>query len=337
MSKQDTGLPQRWGRLWWVVALVMLSLVVGAALKFAGTTKQITPELSATEKGTFPETGKETAGVGRSSDEALITRRDAGGGEIAASSAPVSERKPMVQREPPLTQETEPAASAIATLMPLAESGRADAMNELARRLMGCKNYVDVTESSIRRNVLQRFYSRNGREPAGDEELTQIAGQIEGVTRTAERCRDIDPALMDSRIGWMERAARAGDVGAMLDYPGYALNDMRSYDDVLHNFDEVARRRQLAGELLRGAMDRGACIDALPILADAYSGQKGRYGWLFKPDAYLALVYAEAAAQAGISQERLATARQNLPDPARQAAAAEQGRALMVGKCAGSY
>lgn len=328
MSEQDTGLPPRRGRAWWVFGVVLVVAALAAALLMYRRESASPAAALPNDASAFARAGGEPSvpepGV---ASVAASPLRDSEGDEPVP---PPTSRG--TQRQPPLTAASEPAASAIATLLPLAESGRADAMAELAQRLMACRNYVGRDEASIRRGALQRFYRRRGYEPGSDAELTQIAGDIERETAMADRCRDIDPALMDSRIDWMERAAKAGDIGAMLDYPGYALHDMRTVDDVLMNFEEVGRRRQLAGELLRGALDRGAC-EALPMLAQAYSGGRNRYDWLFKADPYLGLVYAEAAAQAGVTDGGLARARERLIDPARQGAAATQGAALAARHC----
>lgn len=215
----------------------------------------------------------------------------------------------------------------------MVEAGRADAMAELAGRLIECRRFVDRSDESLRREAIRRFGMRNRRTPTSDADLDQIATAIEADSRRVEHCRDIDPVLMDTRVSLLERAARAGDIGAMIDYAGMGLHDLRSPDDLRVHFDEVARRRQLAGDLLRGALARGAC-EALPILSDAYAGGRGQHNWLFTPDPFQRLVYAEAASQANLGQQALDRARANVVDPDRQRAAAAQGATIAKRHCA---
>lgn len=253
-------------------------------------------------------------------------------GDSSGSSAISPTPRRDNQRKPSIVDNTIPTADAIKVLLPLAESGRTDAMNELALRLVWCSRFVGSDEAVIRRNVLRNFYSQKGHEPENDDDLGTVAKWINDETQLLEGCRGIDPALMDKRIDWMERAANGGDIAALLSYGANALNDMHGRDDILMNFDEVARRRQLAGQYLRTALNRGAC-EALLTLSVAYTGNYGPYDWLFKPDAYLALVYAEAAVRTGIRPSVPAKTLAGVKDPARQATASAQGAALAARHC----
>lgn len=223
-------------------------------------------------------------------------------------------------------------ADAVKILLTLAESGRSDAMHELAYRLNRCRNYVGGNDESVRRRVLQRFYAQSGHEPSSEKELEDVAALINEEAAMLDQCRGLDPALMASRVDWMERAADGGDIRALLYYGSNALNDMRSNNDILTNLDEVVRRRQLARGYLQKALDRGAC-DALLLLSDTYSGREGPYNWLYKPDAYLSLVYADAAFSAGVINDVWQSRIDALADPAKRAAAAAQGAQLAARHC----
>ena len=237
-----------------------------------------------------------------------------------------------LQGGPPIVDGAIPNAEAIRILLQMAEAGRADAMREMANRLIRCRDRVDGDEASIRRNALSRFYVRNGREPQSDEELSEIAEQMNYAAAMSDYCRGLDPALMASRVDWMERAAQGGDVGALLGYGGKALDDMRDFDDVLINFDEVARRRQLASSFLHAALNRGAC-SALVMLSSAYSGRRDPYDWLYKADPYLSLVYAEAAVHGGVISEVLPETSAGVQDLAKRAAASTQGATIAARYC----
>ena len=260
-------------------------------------------------------------------DRSAVARRDSGEDKARSSTS-----RRNLAGKPSIVDNATPTAEAIKILLPLAQTGRADAMRELAYRLNRCRDRVDGDEASVRRSALRQFYARNGHEPESDLELSEVAESINYRTAMLEQCRDVDLAVMATRIDWMERAAQGGDLSALLGYGGNALNDMRDFDDVLINFDEVARRRQLAGSFLHAALNRGAC-SALVMLSAAYSGRRNPYDWLFKADPYLSLVYAEAAVRGGVVPEVRPATSGGVPDPAKRAAAAAQGAAIAARNC----
>ena len=329
MSGKDTSLTSnRRGRRWvWLAAAAALAVVllVGWWLRAspdsiadlsndrAGEVASHTVQSSAAEEVDLERAVLASADPSVGNSVSAATRRDSQGG-------------------PPIVDGAIPTADAIRILLPLAEAGRADAMREMANRLIRCRDRVDGDEASIRRNALSRFYVRNGREPQSDEELSEIAEQINYAAAMSDYCRGLDPALMASRVDWMERAAQGGDIGALLGYGGKVLNDMRDFDDLLINFDEVARRRQLARSFLHAALNRGAC-SALVMLSAAYSGQRNPYDWLYKADPYLSLVYAEAAVRGGVVSEVRPGSSAGVPDLAKRSAAAAQGGAIAARNC----
>ena len=188
-----------------------------------------------------------------------------------------------------------PLSAAIGTLLPLANSGRADAMRELAQRLMTCLAPDDHDDAALRRIQLRRFYWYHGHEPATDAEVAQVASAIDAASRRRADCAGVDPTLVSQRVEWLQKAAQAGDPEALLDYAAEALQRM-GRDDILKDPEGVERRRKLAGNFLNEALARGDC-DALWKLAQAYSGETGRMDWIYPPDLNQAYAYAVANLQ----------------------------------------
>jgi len=238
-----------------------------------------------------------------------------------------------------------PPSQRVPELLVLAGQGRADAMHTLAMNLLACRRALTSTDDSVRRDELRRFYARYGREPSTDRELDRIAAGIERLALLRERCAGIEVELAESGLEWLEKAALAGDTEAMLEYSRWALSGMRDANTLLENFDEVARRRELAGRFLHQALARGDCR-ALGALASAYAADGGGRQWIFTADPYLAVVYTEAQIEASRrpgtmtqNQERrwlwLANDRGDSLDPARRDAARRQGEQLVRRHCGG--
>lgn len=188
-----------------------------------------------------------------------------------------------------------PLDQAVAALLPLAEAGRSDAMYALAMRLVECPRTIR-DDTAIRKDKTRLFYWYNGHEPSSDEEITKVASQVEQAARRRDECTLIDPALVAASLSWLEKSAIAGNTQAMLDYARRGLSDGMGREEILMNFEEVARRRTLAGEFLDNALADGDC-EALALLASSYSGKRGGMDWVHPPDAGLAYTYAYADAQ----------------------------------------
>jgi hypothetical protein len=188
-----------------------------------------------------------------------------------------------------------PPDEAVAALLPLAEAGRPDAMHALAMRLLECPRTI-LDDAAIRKNKTRLFYWYNGHEPSSDAEIAVVANWIEQAAQRRDECTHIDPALIATGLSWLEKSAIAGDTRAMLDYARWGLSDIPGREDILMNFEEIARRRDLAGGFLDNALAEGDCA-ALRLLAESYSGERGRMDWIHPPDARLAYLYAYADAQ----------------------------------------
>lgn len=115
--------------------------------------------------------------------------------------------------------------------------------------------------------------------------------ETERVAR--EACDRLPVGALDDRVLWLEKAARAGNVDAMIEFSWNGLEDMQNREDILLHFDEVTRRRDAANLFLQQALHAGRC-SALRALEGAFSGRVGYYDWLATPDATKAAMYAEA-------------------------------------------
>ena len=232
-----------------------------------------------------------------------------------------------------------PTHEAIATLLPLANEGRADAMRVLALRLMPCSGKHDQDDAALRSDALRRFYWDHGHEPATDAEIAAVAATVNNGAQRRDDCKNIDPALIEQRVDWLEKAGRGGNRYALLDYAGWALSGM-GREDILRDPAEVERRRELAGDFLQRALAGGSC-DALDELARAYSGDRGRYDWIYPSNTTVAYAYAQAQVRWLAVSGEDATKAQALVDhlatqltSAAQRAAARQGEAIFQNHCA---
>lgn len=183
---------------------------------------------------------------------------------------------------------------AVSALRPLAESGHPDAMSRMALRLLTCSHWASASEERFREVEVSRFRGASGREPETDADISKIATAVEKDVAYQRACADIDPALMHDRLGWLEKAALAGDPRARIEYVNWGLQDMPDREDILLNFDEVQRRRALAGDFLLQALSAGDCR-ALASLAQGYSGLVGTFDWIFAKNAVKAYAYGMAA------------------------------------------
>jgi len=234
---------------------------------------------------------------------AFLPSRPSPAPESAAGPMPGAARateKPAVARDPARPEAIDlPDAGlavqdAVSALRPLAESGRADAMSRMALHLLNCSHWASASEERFREVEVSRFRGASGHEPGTEADITTIATAVEKDVAYQRACADIDPALMHDRLDWLEKAALAGDPRARIEYVNWGLQDMPGREDILLDFDEVQRRRALAGDFLLQALSAGDCR-ALAPLAQAYSGLAGTFDWIVAKNAVKAYAYGMAA------------------------------------------
>ena len=206
-------------------------------------------------------------------------------------------------------------------------------MRELSLRLIFCARVATGSDEIIRLAAVKRFYAARGREPASDEEIAAVASEVDASIIHRDQCAGIPAELAAQRVGWLEKAARAGDTQARIDYARFGLQDM-DRDDILMQPDEVQRRREVAGEQLQHALESGDC-DALNVLSDAYSGHRGRVDWIYQANPTLAAAYASAARMYDSAYASAEEAAVSALDTAQRAAAERQGAALYTRYCRG--
>ena len=204
-------------------------------------------------------------------------------------------------------------------------------MRELALRLMFCARVATGSDETIRLDAVKHFYAARGREPSSDEEIATMASEVDASIIHRDQCAGIATELTAHRVDWLEKAARAGDTQAQIDYARSGLHDM-DRDDILMHPDEVQRRREVAAGQLQRALESGDC-DALGVLADAYSGHRGRVDWIYPANPVLAAAYASAALMYDSSYAATEDATASALDTAQRASAQRQGAELYARYC----
>lgn len=264
---------------------------------------------------------------------------DSGGAQVDAQRRVIDRRSTEADSNPraaDLPAGETPAHEAIEALLALAQQGRADAMRELSLRLVQCARTDTLSDDgALRDRTLKRFYWNNGREPSSDGEISEVAADVDQLSRRRDECRPVDRDLLSHRIDWLEKAALAGDIRAKMDYARWGLQDM-DREDILMHPAEVQRRREMAAGFLQQALAGGQC-EVLALLADAYGGTRGLMDWIVQPDPVLAVVYSQAS---GLRNPVLSTGQGAVPPPLtadltsdRLAAARRQGDSLYARYC----
>lgn len=203
-------------------------------------------------------------------------------------------------------------AQAVSALRPLAEAGKAEAMSRMAQHLLNCAKWTSTSDETFQQIELSNFRSEFNRNPEGEEEIGKVAADTERDIRYRDDCRTIDAGLVADRIDWLERAARAGDETARRDYARWGLQDFPGREDILMNFEEVQRRRELARDFLLQSVAAGDC-KALYPLAEAYAGVIGTFDWILAPNPVRSWVYGSLAMQRQVlgADERTLVAARN--------------------------
>ncbi|HVH33836.1 MAG TPA: hypothetical protein VM847_06980 [Tahibacter sp.] len=183
-------------------------------------------------------------------------------------------------------------------------AGDAEAAGELGGIIGTCRHYSPVSTQNIEETVVDGMAAGVdppliAGSPVSPELLVLVLQQ--GQPELDRRCAGIDKDQLSGNLarvpGLLERAADAGQVQAMLDYPRHAFAGFGGTPRMLAEADEVARRKTKARAYLREALRRGEAR-ALLLLGDAYAS-----GPLEKVDPLLAYAHVGAFFQTPAGQE----------------------------------
>lgn len=222
----------------------------------------------------------------------------------APMAAPAPAAPPAAASSAPPAAATAATADRFAELERRAAAGDVEAAGELGGIIATCRHYSPIGTQNIEQTVVDGMAAGVdppliAGSPVSPELLVLMLQQ--GQPELDRRCAGIDPhQLSGNRVrvpDLLERAADAGQVQAMLDYPRYAFEGFGGTTRMLAEADEVARRKTKARAYLREASRRGEAR-ALLLLGDAYAS-----GPLEKIDPLLAYAHASAFFQTPAAQE----------------------------------
>ncbi|WP_386066794.1 hypothetical protein ACFJIW_20105 [Tahibacter sp. UC22_41] len=195
-------------------------------------------------------------------------------------------------------------ADRVAELERRAATGDAEAAGELGGIIGTCRHYSPISTQNIEETVVDGMAAGVDApliagSPVSPELLVLVLQQ--GQPELDRRCAGIDRDQLSGKLSrvpaLLERAADAGQVQAMLDYPRQAFAGFGGTARMLAEADEVARRKTKARAYLREALRRGEAR-ALLLLGDAYAS-----GPLEKVDPLLAYAHVGAFFQTPAGQE----------------------------------
>lgn len=141
-----------------------------------------------------------------------------------------------------------------------AGSGDVKAMRTLGRGLHDCLSVFEDPDALDAKQSLDMNLASNLRKP--DDRVSRDQNAYEVYDRTMARhvdCMALGRERAASGLGWLERAARAGDPQAKTEFASRAL-DRNAYPTeaaMLSDLDEVIRRRDLADAWVREAIESG--------------------------------------------------------------------------------
>lgn len=175
-------------------------------------------------------------------------------------------------------------------LLERATAGDTDAMVELGRWLMGCRAALrDPDARQLHERLEQNLAPRRDGRMRGVEDIRRTRDFHERSLLEHVDCVALGAERVGTALGWIERAARAGDHRAMADFARYAFDrhEYETEEDLVQDLDEVIRRRDLARAWIQEALDAGE-RGALGYLSNDY-------GTLFPYDRVSAEAYRYAA------------------------------------------
>jgi hypothetical protein len=126
-----------------------------------------------------------------------------------------------------------------------------------------------------------------------------VQWRIDEYTNERKACLALPADLRTGWLGWIDRAAQAGNTAAMRGYARMAIGEYYSESDVRADLDTAIERRDKARAYLDEALRRGDAA-ALSDLADAY--RDSAHPTIYPVDPSKAYAYAYAATLAGISR-----------------------------------
>lgn len=140
----------------------------------------------------------------------------------------------------------------IDALLAGAAAGELEAMRELGTGLHRClQAFVDPRATEIERRFLEESASEYRAEVGFLNYTIQMAHHLDCIAIGHERAA--------TGLGWLERAARAGDVSAKVAFATRAFDEAAYPDDsaMLSDLDEVLRRRGLVDAWVRDGIESG--------------------------------------------------------------------------------
>lgn len=156
-------------------------------------------------------------------------------------------------------------------LLARAAAGDVMAMRSVGNGLHGCLSAFVDPDARRLKEQLDRDLQSNMDVTEGRAERDRVTyDHYEGLLAYHVDCMAIGRERAASGLGWLERAARAGDPEAKAEYASRAL-DNNAYPDeaaMLSDLDEVIRRRDLADTWVREAIESGE-RQALGTVANA--------------------------------------------------------------------
>lgn len=195
-----------------------------------------------------------------------------------------------------------PLEEAVAELRKWSDAGDVNAQVQLTGRLKACTPHA--LERAVFLDNLDRasMESDARNQPGADEHraaMRDVAqSRIDRNAKIREACAKLPKDLLDHWLDPADRAAQAGDVGAMLTYAEEALDDFQDLTSIAANIDEVIERRDKARAYLGEAARRGdkrALILLAEIHADAQIGLSNSP--LYEKDPAQAYAYAFVASR----------------------------------------
>ena len=156
-----------------------------------------------------------------------------------------------------------------------ATAGDVDAMLRVGRALRACvKHVADPSATKLRAEQQRMMDSLRARAASsgGDGALMHWKNNHAQQLATHADCMAIGAEQVGTGLHWIERAARAGNPKAKLEYARDAFSEFPDANALLANLDEVARRRDLARAWAMQALEAGE-RGAVDVLVRAYYGE----------------------------------------------------------------